>query len=34
MRTSKKILLGVSGLILAAVIIWLAYYLIHYYFYN
>ena len=34
MRTSKKILLGVSGLILAAAIIWLAYYLIHYYFYN
>lgn len=34
MRTSKKILLGVSGLALAAVIIWLAYYLIHYYFYN
>ncbi|MBQ4536261.1 MAG: hypothetical protein IJO65_12005 [Lachnospiraceae bacterium] len=34
MRTSKKILLGVSGLILAVIVGWLAYYLIHYYFYN
>lgn len=34
MRTSKKILLGVSGLILAVIVGWLAYYLIHYFFYN
>ena len=34
MRKSKKILLFVSGLILLTLIIWLAYYLIHYYFYN
>lgn len=34
MRKSKKVLLGVSVLILAVVIIWLANYLIRYYFYN
>lgn len=34
MRKSKKVLLGVSGLILVIVISWLSYYLIHYYFYN
>lgn len=34
MRKSKKVLLGVSGLILAVVVIWLANYLIRYYFYN
>ncbi|MGN1179764.1 MAG: DUF5696 domain-containing protein [Suilimivivens sp.] len=34
MRKSKKILLFVSGLILLLLVIWLAHYLIHYYFYN
>lgn len=34
MRKSKKVLLGVSGLILAVVVIWIANYLIRYYFYN
>lgn len=34
MRKSKKILIGVIGLIAAVVLIWLAYYLIHFYFYN
>lgn len=34
MRKSKKIVIGVVSLILAVVLIWLAYYLIHFYFYN
>ncbi|MDO4302943.1 MAG: DUF5696 domain-containing protein [Bacillota bacterium] len=34
MRKSKKILLGVSALILLIAVIWLAHYLIRYYFYN
>lgn len=34
MRKSKKVLLAVSGLILLIIVIWLAHYLIHYYFYN
>lgn len=34
MRKSKKILIGVVSLIVAVVLIWLAYYLIHFYFYN
>lgn len=34
MRKSKKVLLGVTGLILAAAVIWIAHYLIRYYFYN
>lgn len=34
MRKSKKILIGVVSLIAAVVLIWFAYYLIHFYFYN
>ena len=34
MRKSKKIVIGVVSLILAVVLIWLAYYLIHFYFFN
>ena len=34
MRKSKKILIGVVGLIAAVILIWLVYYLIHFYFYN
>ena len=34
MRKSKKILIGAVSLIVLGVIIWFAYYLIHYYFYN
>ena len=34
MRKSKKVLLAVSGLILLIIVVWLAHYLIHYYFYN
>lgn len=34
MRKSKKILIGVVSLVAAVVLIWLAYYLIHFYFYN
>ena len=34
MRKSKKILIGVVSLIVAVILIWFAYYLIHFYFYN
>lgn len=34
MRKSKKIVIGVVSLVLAVVLIWIAYYLIHFYFYN
>lgn len=34
MRKSKKILIGVVSLIAAVILIWFAYYLIHFYFYN
>lgn len=34
MRKSKKIVIGVVSLALAVVLIWLAYYLIHFYFFN
>ena len=34
MRKSKKIVIGVVSLVLAVVLIWLAYYLIHFYFFN
>ena len=34
MRTSKKIVIGAVSLILAVVVAWFAYYLIHYLFYN
>ncbi len=34
MRKSKKIVIGVVSLIAAIVLIWLVYYLVHFYFYN
>ncbi|MDE7239618.1 MAG: hypothetical protein K2N41_07895 [Lachnospiraceae bacterium] len=34
MRKSKKILIGVVSLVAAVILIWLVYYLVHFYFYN
>ena len=34
MRTSKKIVVGAVSLVLAVVVIWFAYFFIHYFFYN